>query len=411
MKNTNAVFSSATVALPAWSAEDARWQKWAVIACDQFTSEMEYWKETEAICEGSPSALDLILPEAYLGTGRESVQRARIESAMPQMDGVLHTFPDSLLYVEREIPDGRIRRGLVGKVDLEAYEYRAGSQSAVRATEATVLERIPPRVAIRAQARYELPHVMLLMDDTMGLMESVAARRDQYARVYDFPLMQGGGRIAGYRIFGQELAEVETRIAAYEASLRGKMTYAVGDGNHSLAAAKAHYENLKTTLGKAAEEHPARYALVELVALQDPALDFEPIYRIVTGCRPAELLTALEQVAQEGTDGQTVRVLCFAVQKDFRFVSPTHALTVGTLQDFLDDYIAKHPGVRCDYIHDASSLQVLSRGENTVAFQMDGMQKEELFPYVRNCGTLPRKTFSMGEARSKRYYVEARKII
>lgn len=411
MENSISIFSSASIALPPYDAEDKRWSQWAMIACDQFTSEPDYWKAAEAFRGTSPSTLDLFLPEAYLGTETEYSRRAQIAESMHQMESWLHPMDDTMIYVERKIPDGRIRRGLVGKIDLEAYSYQSGSRSAIRATEATVLSRIPPRVSIRAQARYELPHVMLLMDDTAGLMDFLTAQRDQYVCAYDFDLMQGGGHVAGYRISGQALAEVECRIAGYESSLRDDLVYAVGDGNHSLAAAKAHYENLKKTLGNAAATHPARYALVELMAIQDSALDFEPIYRIVTGCDPADLLEALSKVTTAGSDGQTVAVLYGEHRKELSFDAPTHALTVGTLQDFLDEYVSGHSEAQCDYIHDESSLFALSKQPNTVGFLMEGMKKESLFPYVRQHGVLPRKTFSMGEARSKRYYIEARKIV
>lgn len=409
MRNT--IFSPADFLLPPYEAKDPAFQKWAVIACDQFTSEPAYWEKAEAIAENAPSALHLVLPEAYLETDAESEKKARIADAMKSVqNGFLKEYTDSLVYLERTLPDGRIRRGLVGKIDLEKYDYKKGSTPAVRATEATVLERIPPRVAIRSAAPLELPHVMLLMNDTEGLMASVAAGRDAYPCLYDFDLMLDGGHAAGYCISGEALTAVFSKIEAYEASRGEGLVYAVGDGNHSLAAAKAHYENIKAKEGNA-EAHPARYALVELVALEDEALDFEPIYRVVIGCDVPDFMKSLTAITKEGEGAQTVRVVSESTDKTVSFTAPTHALTVGTLQDFIDAYIASHPGVKCDYIHDESSLLALAEQKNSVGFLFDGMAKEELFPYVLNHGTLPRKTFSMGEARSKRYYLEVRKIV
>ena len=408
----NLIFSPADFCLPPYASSDPAWTKWAVIACDQFTSEPSYWEDAARLVGDAPSALRLILPEAYLESERENTHKQIIAAAMSALGDTLHTWENSMLYLERTLPDGRIRRGLVGKIDLEAYDYSVGSSSAVRATEATVLERIPPRVAIRSAAAYELPHVMVLMNDTVGLFAHLSAHRDAYMPLYDFPLMQGGGHAAGWRLCGDALDAAAEKIAAYESSRVGGLVYAMGDGNHSLASARAHYLHLKEKLGEGALTHPARFALVEMVALEDPALDFEPIYRVVTDCDPADVLAALDTVTQDGgVGGQSVTVVTAAGKRTRCFVTPTHALTVGTLQEFIDAYIANHPGVKCDYIHDEESLCALAERDGCVGFLFDGMKKEELFPYVLSYGTLPRKTFSMGEARSKRYYIEARKIV
>ncbi len=409
---TKTIFSPADFLLPPYAKNDSDWTKWAVIACDQFTSEPAYWQKAESIAENVPSALHLVLPEAYLETETEKEKKSRIAREMETVQsGFLTEYKDSLLYLERTLPDGRVRRGIVGRIDLTKYDYAKGSAPAVRATEATVLERIPPRVAIRSASPLELPHVMLLMNDTEGLMSSVAAGRDAYTCLYDFDLMLDGGHAKGYRIHGEALCAVLKKLAAYESARGDGLVYAVGDGNHSLAAAKAHYENIKAKEGSAAGDHPARYALVELTALEDEALDFEPIYRVVTGCDPDDFTDALSKITAEGAGAQTVRVVTGSSDKTVFFTAPTHALTVGTLQDFIDGYVESHPGVKCDYIHDEASLLTLAARPGSVGFLFDGMAKEELFPYVLNHGTLPRKTFSMGEARSKRYYLEARKIV
>ncbi|MBR5474788.1 MAG: DUF1015 domain-containing protein [Lachnospiraceae bacterium] len=408
--NNRTVFTPAEIALPDLAINDKnRWTKWAVIACDQFTSDPGYWANARTIREGDPSALDLVLPEVYLGTDKEEEHKAHIAASMKHAQ--LHSAPECMMWIERTLPDGRVRQGLLGKIDLEKYDYSVGSTSAVRATEATVLERIPPRMAIRAEAVYELPHVLLLIDDKTGLLKRVAAKKKEFAPAYDFDLMLGGGHIAGFRISGDVLAEVTAWIEEYEASVEGDLVYAVGDGNHSLASAKAFYEKLKAELGDAAMDHPARYALVELTALQSRALDFEPIYRVVTDCDTADFLTELGKITGEKKRcAHTVRVITESEDKEISFLKKSHALTVGTLQNFIDAYTKTHPGVKCDYIHDEEALIDLAKRPNSVGFLFGGMKKNELFPYVQKYGTLPRKTFSMGEARSKRYYIEARKI-
>ena len=329
--NNRTVFTPASICLPKLSVADKeRWTKWAVIACDQFTSDPAYWQNANAIRQGSASALDLILPEAYLETEQEASHKAHIAESMGKMD--FDTASDCMMWIERTLPDGRVRQGILGKIDLEAYDYSVGSTSAVRATEATVLERIPPRMAIRASAVYELPHVMLLIDDKDGLMKRIAARKAEYTPMYEFDLMLGGGKIAGFRIAGDALADVTGWIAEYEASVEGDLIYAVGDGNHSLASAKAFYEKLKAELGEDAKDHPARYALVELTALQSRALDFEPIYRVVTDCDTADFLSELGKITGEKKRcAHTVRVITESEDKEISFLRKSHALTVGRI--------------------------------------------------------------------------------
>lgn len=413
-KMDETIFSAATVALPPFAPQDAQWESWSVIACDQFTSEPAYWEQVQAIAGDSPSAYHLILPEAYLGTEQEARHRRQITEHMEKLDDWLCRLPDTLIYLERTLPDGKIRRGLIGKFDLEAYDYHTGSGSFIRATEATVLERIPPRCAIRQASAYELPHVMAFYTDPeQRILQPILRERDHLRCVYQTRLMLGGGFAAGYALEGAVLRQVLTEIALYEAGRRaaGGLGYAIGDGNHSLAAAKAHYENQKKRLGEAAGTHASRYALVELVSLEDEAIQFEPIYRLVTGCAKEELLSAFSSVVQEddGT-GQQITVVTAEGKQSFSFRHPTHSLTVGTLQDFLDSYKETHPQLVCDYIHGEASLCELAKAEDAVGFLFAGMKKEELFPYVEQGKVLPRKTFSMGEAKSKRYYLELRKI-
>ena len=406
-------FSPADILLPDFDRVDGT--RWACIACDQFTSEEEYWQATEQIVGDAPSTLRMILPELYLG--REDEKRtALIHAAMKEYDEkVLVKHEHSLIYLRRTCPTGKVREGLIGKIDLEAYDYNRGATSPVRATEGTVLSRIPPRVAVRRGASLEAPHVMILIDDPKDTVFG-AIRGTQGKPAYSFPLMQGGGSVSGvFLTEGEQFAA----LVALSALAKGKtdpLLFAVGDGNHSLASAKAYYEEIKAEIGEAAAKtHPARYALAEIVNIHSEALVFEPIYRVVFGADREDLLASMRAFAEGLTEGdrQTVTVVYkedAVCKEEFAFDHSAHTLTVGTLQKFLDEYVKEHAGVEVDYIHDEESLVTLASKPGAVGFLFDGMQKEELFPAVDRDGALPRKTFSMGVAREKRYYLECRKI-
>ena len=417
MKKQHArIFSEADILLPKLHTAE-EWKKWAVIACDQFTSEPEYWAEAERTRQGSPSTLDLFLPEAYIEE-KGDAEIERINARMAEYRAsVLRVIPDSLVYVERTQSDGKVRRGIVGKIDLEQYDYGRDAKLPVRATEGTVLERIPPRVKIRRGAALELPHVMLLVNDPdRRLIEPLADQKNEMECLYDFDLMLGGGHAAGYRLSGEKMQALLCEFDALggNGSVEAPVIFAVGDGNHSLASAKAFYEELKQTLTpEQAKTHPARYALAEVVNLHDSALEFEPIYRVVFHCDPDDLLSELRRYAGaplDGTAAQTVQYLTAAQTGTLTFLHPSHSLTVGTLQNFLDAYQQTHPTVKCDYIHGEGAVRALAGDTNAVGFLFAGMEKQELFPAVESDGALPRKTFSMGEARDKRYYIESREI-
>ncbi len=252
---------------------------------------------------------------------------------------------------------------------------------------------------------------MIFVDDKKPLILPLADRTDEMGLLYNFDLMQGGGHVRGYRICGELLDEVMAGITAYEASMKGRMAYAMGDGNHSLASAKAHYENIKKSLGPDASDHPARYALAEIVSLGDTAIEFEPIYRIINGCDTADVTDSFKKFASDGTGLGEVEVITAGMSEKITISGKTHPLMVGALQNFIDAYVAIHPGVTCDYIHGEESVRHLAAEAGSVGFVFDGMAKDELFPYVEKNGALPRKTFSMGEAKSKRYYLEARAIV
>lgn len=366
---------------------------WSVVACDQYTSQPDYWQTTDTLVGDAPSTLRITLPEVYLEKPDVKERIAAIHKTMKDYldEGVLTEYKDSMVYVERTLSDGRVRRGIVGAIDLSAYDYNVGSTSAVRATEGTVLSRIPPRVAVRKEASLELPHVMLLIDDPKG---TVIPNSPDGEVLYNTPLLQNGGRVRGSLIS----KEGQKRITeALSALYQSELLFAVGDGNHSLATAKACYD----------ESNPlSRYALVEVVNIHDPALDFEPIYRVLFGVDPAQVIAAAKA---EFASASEHKVECrYQGKADGFFVD---GLTAGALQDFLDRYLAAHPEASVDYIHGEDAVCALTAAEGTLGFVFDGIGKEELFPYVEKNGCLPRKTFSMGEAWDKRYYMECRRIL
>lgn len=395
-------------------------EKWAVIACDQFTSDPAYWERVRKNAEGAPSTINLILPEAELGTEKEAEHTALINATMAEYlkNNVFRTYPNALVYVERTLDNGTVRPGLVGMVDLDAYDYSTGSTSAIRATERTVVERIPPRMRVRRDAPIELPHILMLCDDhEKVLIEPIAKKKDSLKKLYDFELMEGGHRIVGYLVDGAEAEAFNARLTAYSAAVGRKyadlsgvpMVFAVGDGNHSLATAKSCYEELKAqNPDKDLSMHPARFALVELENIHDDAQVFEPIHRVITKCDPWALLDALKRSAcAEG--GFEVK---WYIGKEHGTVTLDRAksqLAVGVLQGFLDAYLKDHEG-EIDYIHDDDALIALADRDNAIGFLLPAMEKSQLFRGVIADGILPRKTFSMGHSREKRYYLEGRRI-
>ena len=410
-------FSRADILLPKLD----HLEDWAVVACDQYTSQPEYWARVDARTAGKPSTRHLILPEAELNAPGVQEKVAAIHAAMDDYlaNGLFETFAQSYLYVERSLNSGAVRRGVVGCVDLEQYDYLPGSQSQIRATEGTVLERIPPRKQVRQGAALELPHVLLLCDDEADqILSPLAAKKDQFRKLYDFDLMEQGGRIRGYLLPEDEAAALDKRLERYCAAsperyqdLRGTpFSYAVGDGNHSLATAKACYEALKAEHpGEDLSQHPARWALCELENLHDPALEFEPIHRVVTGAEPQALLSALE--AQCGAEtGFPITVITLAGERKLFLDKAKGELAVGVLQSFLDAYLADHPG-SIDYIHGADVTRRLAQAPDAVGFLLSAMEKRQLFRGVVADGVLPRKTFSMGSANEKRFYLEGRRIL
>ena len=398
--------------------------KWAAIACDQFTSEPAYWQEAEAIVGNAPSTLHMMLPEVYL---QETAERlpAIHEAMKDALDHHLICHENAMIALARTQSDGRVRRGLVAKIDLEQYDYTKGCTALIRATEGTVLERIPPRVAVRRDAPLEMPHVMLLIDDPEAtVLEPLFAEDTPHEIAYDTNLMLGGGHITGHFLTQEEQTRVLGALDAlvtpqamadrYGDEALAPLLFAVGDGNHSLATAKAAFEEIKAAIGVgAAATHPARYALVEIVNLHDEALSFEPIYRVMFGVDPRDVLASLNAYVADldGTASpQRVRVVGVEGEPEVVIDRPVQQLTVGTLQAFIDEYLSAHPGAEVDYIHGEDSTTALASAPDAIGFLFDGMEKSQLFRTVIYDGALPRKTFSMGHARDKRYYMECRKI-
>ena len=405
--------------------------KWAVVACDQYTSQPAYWDETEAFVGENPSALRLTLPEVYLEQPEAELNQkiSNIQQSMKEylQQGIFRSCPDSFVYIERTLSDGAVRKGLLGMLDLEEYDYHSGSSSRIRATEGTVLERIPPRVKVREHAILELPHIMMLIDDIQRtVIEPLSCQKDNLPLLYQFPLMQNGGSIKGYRVQGEaacivqealgKLAHPDAFAERYHLPLgTSVLLFAAGDGNHSLATAKACFEELKKHLPEREwKNHPARYALAEVVNLHDDSLKFEPIHRVVTDTEPEKLLSALKAAcgalpAGENAKGQIITAVTSSGKETFLMEKSTSNLAVGTLQNFLDKYLRDNPG-KIDYIHGDDVAIKLGQAPDSISFLLPAMGKEELFPTVILDGSLPRKTFSMGHAQDKRYYIEARKI-
>jgi hypothetical protein len=414
--------------------------KWAVIACDQFTSQPDYWEKVKQTVGDSPSTFNLILPEVYLGKGDEE---SRIEATNRNMqsymqEGLFSSF-EGIIAVERQIGSA-YRKGLMVALDLEKYDFNRGSQSLIRATEGTILDRLPPRIKIRKNAPLELPHILVLVDDPdKTVIEPVLASVQGNPPAYDFDLMLGSGHLRGWKVTDTQVEK--SLISALEklgdpASFQKKyrvgpeknvLLYAMGDGNHSLATAKSVWETNKARLGM---DHPSRYALVELENLHDPSLVFEPIHRVLAGANPEAILAGMRtfygaRLKIENTDTFTGMVEKVRSHSNFsqRFgmltpggflvaevLQPDSNLPVGTLQAFLDKWLQAASTVAIDYVHGDDVLASLASTPGNVGFYLPAMSKDELFRTVILDGALPRKTFSMGEAKEKRFYMEARRI-
>lgn len=414
--------------------------RWAVVACDQYTSQPEYWAETDRLVGDAPSTLRLTLPEVYLEDADVSARTAQIHQTMRRYlaDGTLRTLPAGIVLTERWSGGACPRRGMVLAMDLEAYDYAPGSASLIRPTEKTVVERIPPRLQVRQGASIELPHIMILIDDPdRRIIEPLFAQTDRFEKVYDTDLIQNGGHITGW--FVPQGAETDAIEAGLEAlcdrdvfdrkygctEAQALLPYAVGDGNHSMATAKAYWEQVKQGLSPAEQaDHPARYALVEVVNIHDESILIEPIHRILFGVEPDAVLRELTafyaaqgctayvaESAPTNPAAHSYPLLSQTRRGVFVVEQPKWAIPVATIQTGLDAYLAAHPAVKIDYIHGEDVTAALAAKPGNLGFVLPDIAKNDLFRGVVFDGVLPRKTFSMGEAHEKRYYMEAKAIV
>jgi len=419
--------------------ENLDFQKWAVIACDQYTSQPEYWNEVENIVGNSPSTLKMILPEVYLETSEE-IQR--IENSKNMMKeylglGLFQTFHGMIL-VERMV-GGKTRYGLMLALDLEKYDFSKGSQTLVRATEGTIIDRLPPRIRIREGAKLEFPHILVLIDDPeKTVIEPLVEKKYQFKKLYDFELMKNSGHLTGYAIDQEEnlhkimqsfdtLANPDRFHQHYNVPKNlGVLLFAMGDGNHSLATAKSIWEKIKSTTGM---DHPARYALVEVENIHDTGLEFEPIHRVLFNLKtnisakmqdywkdqiifthydqPAEMISVVDNHQGNSQKFGFVEKSSFSV---IEIINSPNNLPVGTLQVFLDDFMKNGGADKIDYVHGSDVTCALGSKPGNCGFYLPAMEKDQLFKTVILDGALPRKTFSMGEAYEKRFYMEGRRI-
>ena len=411
-------------------------ETWAVIACDQYTSQPEYWEEVRRLVGDDPSTLHLVFPEAYLGETCREQTIAGINQRMQAYlkSGVLAEQRPGFMLIEREVGRAAPRKGLVVALDLEQYDYRDGAQKLIRTTEGTDQSRLPPRIQVREKAPLETPHIMVLIDDPQQtVIEPLGAKDLELA--YDFELMLGGGRLRGWHIDdGALIDEIAGHIARLACG-EPPMIYAMGDGNHSFATARAVWERLKAQAEDERQimNHPARYALAELVNVHDKGLEFAPIHRVVFGVDAADLLRAMEThctgwrfsrrtfADRDGWEaacreaavgsGHHIPYISGTERGLLSIAKPHFQLEVASLQAFLDRYLDAHPRARLDYIHGEDVLAQLAAEPDSIGFFLPTMDKRDLFKTIIMDGATPRKTFSLGEAVEKRYYLECRRLV
>lgn len=418
-------FMRADILLPKFSDDDKKMNRWSVVACDQYTSEPDYWKEVGAITKDAHSTLFLTVPEIFLNDEdiEDRIKNTNLTMKNYMENNVFTEYKNSYIFIERILRNGVKRLGIVGMVDLEEYDFSPASKTKIRATEGTVVSRIPPRLKVRQDAPVELPHIMLLIDnENCDIIEPNAKITDSFEKIYDFDLMQNSGHITGYKMSDAAADELDKKLAAlsdidafnqkYGTNEASPLVYAMGDGNHSLATAKTYYENLKKEIGDDAKSSPARYALCELVNLHDSSLVFEAIHRVVFDADGDAFLKALEAEYnvnyEESAVGQSFIYVHDGTQKKVTITNPTEYLTVATVQKALDEFVA-NKNSEIDYIHGEDVVLNLSNANN-FGIIFDAMDKSDLYKSVIIDGALPRKTFSMGDACDKRFYIEARKI-
>ena len=411
-------FSPTEILLP---AKNVSRETWACEACDQYTSEPEYWEKANKTVGSNPSALRMILPECYLNEKEKRIPliHQTMKDYLKQKI-LIPTVHHGFVLCERKIATGT-RVGLIGAVDLEAYSFEKNSHSLIRPTEQTIASRLPARQEIREGAPVELSHIMILIDDpNHTVLEPLRSQKNKMTKLYDFDLMLNGGHLAGYEVSSNVLLDhVSSSLEALcNQAGPNPLLFAVGDGNHSLATAKACWEKIRSGLRPdQRQNHPARYALAEIVNIHDEALLFEPIHRVLYGTSMDHLMKEWASYAKahgmsldhSGT-GHSFRVISKKAEELISVLHPEGAIPCETLQKFLDDYILHHDEVKIDYIHGDQSLRSLASKQDTVGILLPEINKNSFFKDVQTLGVLPRKTFSMGEADEKRFYMEAKKI-
>lgn len=415
------------------------YQKWAVIACDQYTSQPEYWNKVEELVGNSPSTLNMILPEVYLETDDEEIRIEKTKVTMEDYlkNGIFNEYK-GLILVERQVA-GKSRHGIMLALDLEKYDFSKGSQTLIRATEGTIIDRLPPRIRIREGAKLEFPHILVLIDDpNKTVIEPFVEKKSGLQKLYNFDLMMNSGHLTGYGISDEnDLNQVKSALEELADPKKFKETYnlyqdegvllfAMGDGNHSLATAKSIWEKLKPQVGL---DHPARYALVEIENIHDDGLEFEPIHRVLFGLRTdiiesmqqfwggqlsiKQMTSAEEMILSVDNQKENSHKFGFIINSSYHVVEVNHItnnLPVGTLQSFLDEYLLSKGAEKIDYVHGSQVTCELGAKEGNCGFYLPAMEKNQLFKTVIVDGALPRKTFSMGEAFEKRFYMEGRRI-
>ena len=413
--------------------------KWAVIACDQFTSQPEYWDRVSATVGNAPSTYHMILPEAWL-TKPDKTERIKFsqEKMHEYLEADLLEAHKGFVLVERSVGDS-VQTGLVVALDLETYNFNKGSQSLVRATEGTILDRLPPRMQVRRGAPLELPHILVLYDDPdFSVLKPLLEQKETLPLAYDFDLMEGSGHITGHFIKDPgTLDEVINNLADLltpnkyqerygDIDMTHPLLFAVGDGNHSLATAKSIWEEVKPNVGI---DHPARYALVELVNLHDPSLKFEPIHRVMFNVgegfgylvtkhfdpnykiQTVDNFDAMKELVLNVEKGnQRIGMLTDTGYRVIELTAPKQNLAAGSIQEFLDAFLLRKKDAEIDYVHGDDVLIKLSQEPGNFGFYLPPLKKDNFFKSVILDGSLPRKTFSMGHARDKRFYLEARRI-
>ena len=385
-------------------------EKWSVIACDQFSSERDYWERVREKTGGGPSTLNMIIPEVYLGDFDEGSGAGSICAAMDACFelGLFREVQDSFIYVQRTLQGGQVRHGLVGAVDLERYDF-SGGEAAILASEGTIQDRLPVRIGVRRAASLELPHIMAFINDKeAGVIEPLGENADSLPLLYDFDLMEGGGRIRGMRVHGKKADGVTSALRAL--GEKSRTLIVIGDGNHSLAAAKVFWDEIKQGMSEALREnHPARLALLEVNNIYDPAIEIEAIHRVFFGDGCDDFIKSLEKSLSSTEPGYEFTWVSGGESGVFSVSADCIGGALAGVQKFIDDH-AGRAGCRVDYIHGAETVKRLARGVNCAGLIMPAIVKSELFATVTAGEVFPKKSFSVGRAADKRYYLECRGI-